>query len=234
LAVDPVRVDYFSDLLCVWAYVAEARVREMCERFAGHVAVVERHCPVFGDTATRIGKGWADRGGYAGFGAHVREVVDGFGHVSVHPELWHDVRPTTSSQAHLTLKAAQLVEQRLGLAPGQRDGLVRLPSAHLAWAIRLAFFRDAQDISHRDVLVALAEGEGLPLSDIEQEIVTGRALAGLAEDAAARERLGVAGSPTFILNEGRQKLYGNVGYRVIEANIQELLREPSAGQASWC
>lgn len=232
--VDPVRVDYFSDLLCVWAYVAEARVREMCARFPDRIVVVERFCSVFGDTATRIGDGWADRGGYEGFGAHVRDVVAGFGHVSVHPELWHEVRPTTSSQSHLILKAAQLVEQRLSLEPCERNGLVRLPSAHLAWAIRLAFFRDAYDISDSAVLRHLAESEGLPVADIEAEIATGRAFAGLAEDAAARERLGVAGSPTFVLNEGRQKLYGNVGYRVIEANIQELLREPSGGQASWC
>jgi len=234
LQTDPVRVDYFSDLLCVWAYVAEARVREVCEHFADHVVVVERYCSVFGDTATRIGEGWAERGGYDGFGAHVREVVDGFGHVPVHPGLWRTVRPTTSSQAHLTLKAVQLVEQRLGLAPCQRDGLTRLPSAHFAWAIRLAFFRDARDISDSAVLRQLAENETLPVDEIANEIATGRAFAGLAEDAAARERLRVEGSPTFVLNEGRQKLYGNVGYRVIEANIQQVLREPSAGQASWC
>jgi hypothetical protein len=44
----------------------------------------------------------------------------------------------------------------------------------------------------------------------------------------------VKGSPTMILNQGRQKLFGNVGYRIIEANIQELLREPNPDQASWC
>ena len=48
------------------------------------------------------------------------------------------------------------------------------------------------------------------------------------------ESLGVKGSPTMILNQGRQKLYGNVGYRIIEANIQELLRDPHPDQASWC
>jgi hypothetical protein len=36
------------------------------------------------------------------------------------------------------------------------------------------------------------------------------------------------------LNDGRQKLYGNVGFRIIEANIQELLRAPVGDQASWC
>ncbi len=46
--------------------------------------------------------------------------------------------------------------------------------------------------------------------------------------------MGIQGSPTFVLNEGRQKLYGNVGYRIIDANIQEMLREPRTDQASWC
>jgi len=46
--------------------------------------------------------------------------------------------------------------------------------------------------------------------------------------------VGVRGSPTLLLNQGRQKLYGNVGYGVIEATIQELLREPDAGEVSWC
>jgi hypothetical protein len=32
-------------------------------------------------------------------------------------------------------------------------------------------------------------------------------------------------------NEGRHNLFGNVGYRLIGANIEELLRQPSAAQA---
>jgi hypothetical protein len=46
---------------------------------------------------------------------------------------------------------------------------------------------------------------------------------------------GVAlGSPSLVLNEERQKLYGNVGFRVMQANIQELIRTPHADEASWC
>ena len=42
-------------------------------------------------------------------------------------------------------------------------------------------------------------------------------------------------SPSLLLNQGRQRLYGNVvGFHVIEANIQELLRKPCASDASWC
>jgi len=36
-----------------------------------------------------------------------------------------------------------------------------------------------------------------------------------------------------VFNEGRQVLTGNVGYRVIEANVRELLHT-LANQSSWC
>jgi hypothetical protein len=36
-----------------------------------------------------------------------------------------------------------------------------------------------------------------------------------------------------VLIHGRQKLYGNLGYKVIEANVEEVLRRPAAA-GSWC
>ncbi len=44
---------------------------------------------------------------------------------------------------------------------------------------------------------------------------------------------GIRGSPSWVLDGGRQILYGNVGYRVIRANAVELLRHPKE-EASWC
>jgi hypothetical protein len=35
------------------------------------------------------------------------------------------------------------------------------------------------------------------------------------------------------MNQGRQILYGHVGYRVLNANIEELLSHPE-NKASWC
>ncbi|TPV95892.1 MAG: disulfide bond formation protein DsbA, partial [Myxococcales bacterium FL481] len=34
-------------------------------------------------------------------------------------------------------------------------------------------------------------------------------------------------------NEGRQRLNGNVGFRIIEANVRELLRHTET-EHSWC
>lgn len=75
---------------------------------------------------------------------------------------------------------------------------------------------------------------GIDTAAIATLIDTGAAHARLAADHAAADKARIEGSPTLVLNEGRQKLYGNVGFRVIEANIRELLRDPSPDQASWC
>ena len=60
------------------------------------------------------------------------------------------------------------------------------------------------------------------------------AFARLATDYQDADKMRIEGSPSFVLNDGRQKLYGDVGFRIIEANIQELLRAPAGDQASWC
>ena len=63
---------------------------------------------------------------------------------------------------------------------------------------------------------------------------TGKAHALLERDLPEKQSLQLSGSPTLVLNDGWQKLYGNVGYGVIEANIKEVLKSPTAGAASWC
>jgi predicted DsbA family dithiol-disulfide isomerase len=101
-------------------------------------------------------------------------------------------------------------------------------------ALRRAFFESARDISDWRVQCAIAEQAGLDPADLERHLQNGAAHAALASDLQDASAMLIQGSPSFVLNEGRQTLYGNVGYRVMEANIQELLRAPSADQASWC
>jgi predicted DsbA family dithiol-disulfide isomerase len=211
---------FYSDVLCVWAYISQARVDEVRRRFSDRVAIDYRFCSVFGDTAHKIARGWADRGGYEAFGAHVRDAVAPFGHVRVHDELWQRNRPPSSSPAHLVLKATQRVGN------DRTEPLLR--------EIRRAFFEECRNIADWNVLRSCIEAVNVPVDSVRETIESGLAFADLEADSRDRESLMVQGSPTFILNDGRQKLYGNVGYGVIEANINELLREPHAGAASWC
>ena len=122
---------------------------------------------------------------------------------------------------------------RAGIGPGA-DDLGRTAAERLAWALRLAFFAEGRDVSREDVQLDVAGGLGLPVDALRAALRDGRAWAAVLrdyEDAAAES---VRGSPTLLLNDRRQVLYGNVGYRVIEANVEELLRHPSGDDASWC
>jgi predicted DsbA family dithiol-disulfide isomerase len=227
--VAAIPVDYFSDVLCIWAYVAQARVEALKSTFGESVHLNFRFCSVFGDTAGKIPTVWRDRGGYAGFNAHLLDVARKFSHVEVNPQLWLDVRPASSASAHLFLAAVRLSQQA---APDPGDA--PSPFERLLWALRVAFFRDGADIARLDVQRRLAEPLGFDCDAVEGFLRDGTAHAKLAADYQDADRLRIEGSPSFVLNEGRQKLYGNVGFRILEANIQELLRAPSAGEASWC
>jgi predicted DsbA family dithiol-disulfide isomerase len=127
---------------------------------------------------------------------------------------------------HLFLKAVQL-----GATKGEW-GIDTLETAMRL--MRAAFFEAARDISDRSVQRDVAERASVDMTVVEKYMADGRAHAALSTDYKEADASGVQGSPTFILNDGRQKLFGNVGYRIIEANIEELLRQPSADQASWC
>lgn len=217
---EPLALTYYSDVLCVWAHIAQPRIDEVGEHFTDTVAIDYRLCSVFGDTAHKIGVGWAGRGGYAGFAQHLHEVVAGFDHVTLHPDIWQRNAPVSSTPAHLLIKAVQRVDKR--------------QCRSVLQALRVAFFERCLDISKRSVLIDTLEAVGAPVDAVQAQIDNGMAFADLEADRREQQLLMVQGSPTIILNEGRQKLYGNIGFKVIEANIRELLRSPVDGAASWC
>ncbi len=141
-------------------------------------------------------------------------------YIRLHPGIWQDTRPVSSTPAHILLKAVQRVNEHQCRA--------------VLHELRLAFFERCLDISRRFVLESVLETVGVSVKDVRDVMDSGVAHADLEADHRDQQVLMVQGSPTFILNEGRQKLYGNVGYGIIEANIKELLRSPAAGAASWC
>jgi predicted DsbA family dithiol-disulfide isomerase len=231
---EPVHIAYFSDVLCVWAYAAQIRLDELKRHYGERVRVSYHFVPIFGCTGHRIGEGWREQGGFAGFGEHVRNVCRDFPHVQVHERIWAASAPKSSAQCHLFLKSVQLLEQKglLGKVPHDTHHGRNL-FEELVWRVRLAFFRDARDIGRLDTLFDLAGELGLPDGQLREQLENGAAMALLCRDVELRDELQVEGSPTYVLNEGRQKLYGNVGYKVIAANVEEILNRPR-DQASWC
>lgn len=229
-----IHISYVSDVLCVWAYVAEVRLDELRKEFGDSVELEYRFIPIFGATRYRIGEGWQDRGGYAGFGAHVRKVAEEFPHVKIDARVWDAVAPTTSSSAHEVLCAARLLQDEGALGLERRDDLQgRTLFENAVWRMRTAFFAEARDISNRHVLFEVAREAGLPIEALQHKVASGEAMAEVCRDIELRDQLKIEGSPTYYLNQGRQKLYGNIGYRVVSANLRELIEQPGH-QASWC
>lgn len=225
--MEPVRIFYFSDVLCVWAYIAQIRMDELKANFEDRVAIAYHFVPVFGNAREKLENRWRDRGGLKAYSDHVHEVVQKFDHVTVHPEIWVRVIPPSSTSCHLFLHAIQLLETKGILDPSDRN------FKQAVWAFREAFFTRLADISDRKTQFELAETLGLPTAAIQAQIDSGAAYAQLSRDFDLVKEQTVTVSPTLIFNEGRQRLNGNVGYRVIEANIRELLNNP-AGEQSWC
>jgi predicted DsbA family dithiol-disulfide isomerase len=219
---------FFGHLVRV-GYISQARIDAIKEQFGKGVRIEHRFCSVFGDTATEIGTTWKEKGGYAGFNARLREAASKFPHIEIHPDLWLNTRPATSMSAHLFLKAVQRGERDPGTLEQRPDKFDQA-----MWAFRRAFFKECRDISRLDVQREIVGGIGIDIGPIEQCLHSGAAFAALAADYQEAERLRIEGSPSLVLNQGRQRLYGNVGFWLIEANVQGLMRTPASDDASWC
>ncbi len=214
-----ITIEYYSDMLCVWAYFGQVKVDELQREFAGRIEIRHRFIPIFGCCEQRVGPDYPD---------FVLELARNFPHVEVHPRIWRENAPASSLPVHLVLKAVQLLEKQ-----GELDAAQGSPSERLTWNLRRAFFRDLENISEQSVLHRHLEELGIPVAAVEQLIANGKAHAELALDIEAQRERMIEGSPTFLMNEGRQRLYGNVGYRAIAANVQELL-ERRVDIPSWC
>jgi predicted DsbA family dithiol-disulfide isomerase len=133
----------------------------------------------------------------------------------------------SSSASDALDSAVQLLQERgkISRAPQARFS-GRSVFEEAIWQFRLAFFRDLRDVAARQCQIEIAQELNFPLDAIWDQVDNGSAFAAFCADLHAKEQHLIEGSPKFLLNDGRQKLYGNVGYRIIEANIDELMNEP--------
>ena len=213
-------IDYFSDVLCVWAWIAQPRLEELEKQWGDRISIRHHFVDIFGDCEKKIPARWGETDGYQKFAAHVKHSAEPFDEAVINEGIWMASRPRSSAQAHLVLRAADLVA-----------GSGRM--CDLALRVRSAFFVEAQDVSNLDLLLELASETGIDAGQVRQSLNDGSAIAALTSDLRKAAEQGVRGSPTWVLNEGRQVIYGNVGYRVLNANVEELINRPIE-EASWC
>jgi predicted DsbA family dithiol-disulfide isomerase len=209
----PLMIDYYTDILCVWAWIAQRRNDELNRQLGSDVAWRYHYVDVSGDLEGKMQDLWKDRGMFEGFADHVHQSASAFEDAPINSRIWNEVRPATSANAHLVLKA---VENTAGPEA----------SVQLARSIRQAFFVDAQDVGALSVLFNVCQETGLDLVEIRASINDGSAIASLMSDYRRANSQQIKGSPSYVIDNGRQTLYGNVGYRVLHANIEEVLKQP--------
>ncbi len=211
----PLPIAHYSDLLCVWAYVTQARMDKLHDTFGDAIDIRYQHVSVYGAALDKVDEHWGDRGGLEGYNRFVTGLVGKFGHLPVHPGVWVENTPHSSAPGHLWLCAARLAEV---------DGTLEAGSTNrLAWALRQAFFADARDISNQSVIDAVTDETGLEPTKLQPWLTDGRAHAAFCADLATTREMNIRISPTVTLNEDRQRLTGNVAYDVLEANVRSML-----------
>lgn len=233
MSQSPIVIDYYSDILCVWAYIAQVRVDEIQQAFGEKVVFKHHFFSLFGDTETRLGVGWKDKGGFDGFHDHVNAVCLQHPHVQLHPDVWKPgCQPASSATPHLMIQAIQVLVNK-GALDNPRDGNQKTLVEQVICAIRRAFFEQGRNIGDMAVLWDILGDYGIDRAEVQRVLDDGSALALHSHQNEKRYTLQLEGSPTYILDGGRQKLFGNVGYRVIQANIEQLLKDKST-EMSWC
>ena len=216
----PLVIDYYTDVLCIWAWIAQRRIEELEKQWPGKIELKYHYVDIFGNVPEKMANQWQARGGYDGFAQHVQHSAADYENAPVHSELWQQVRPATSANAHLFLKA---IELQCGCHI----------AAEMALCVRKAFFIENRDIGQLETLYVLAAENQLDVDAIQQSVENGTAMAALMSDYQKARQQGIKGSPSYVMDGGRQVLYGNVGYRVLSANVEELLKNPQ-DEASWC
>jgi predicted DsbA family dithiol-disulfide isomerase len=223
-STSPIEFAYWSDPLCIWALVAQPRLDRLLESFGDRLRVDYHVVPVFGSVAWRFTQGpWA-AGGIDGRVSATQRIACEHGRDDVSGECWRRRPPASSWSPGVAIKAVCSMERAGLAAPGA--------GAQYQRRVREAFFVDELDVAHRAVQLRLAEELDLPRPALEERLDDGSALALLWEDHRLREEQQIQGSPTYVFDGGRARLYGNFPAGILEATIRELIRGQSPGCSS--
>jgi len=215
-----IETDFYTDPLCVWALVAEPKIDAVQAEFGDRLVVRHRVLPVFGSIDARFSTGvWAKGGIDARVAATARAAWLG-GFKTVSGAGWRHEPASSWGPSAVAAGVRQLEDAGEVPAGSTREALRGL---------RHRFFLDDVDVTRRDEQRRVLEEAGLPADRVFRLIDDGPALARLAEAVERRATLRIDGSPTWIFDGGRARLFGNVGLRVVRSTIQALLDGEESG-----
>jgi len=213
--VDTLAFEYWSDPLCIWAFVAQSKLEHVLDRWERCIDVRYHVVPIFGSVVGRLRDGvWAKQG-VEGRAETTRRVAAAQGREDVSGAIWLDDCPASSWPPCVALKAVFAMESVEEIAPGS--------GAAYQLAMRERFFIENKNVARRSEQLTLAEALELPRASLERRLDDGSAAAALWEDHERRESMRIQGSPTYVFEGGRAMLYGNFPVHVLTATVAELV-----------
>jgi len=215
-----IETDFYTDPMCIWALVAEPKLARLEATFGDKLQVRHRVLPLFGSIDERFATGSWAASGIAGRVAATARVAKAQGIDGVSGAGWEHAPASSWGPSAVVAAVAHLV--RGGVLPSES-------TQRAMYGLRHAFFFDDKDITRRAVQEEVLESLELPVAQVLALVDEGPAWARLSEARDARDALRLDGSPTWIFDGGRAKLFGNVDDRVLHATVQALLDGEEAG-----
>ncbi len=207
----PLTIDFYSDILCIWGWVGQHHNRQLLKRW-DHTQVEWRfrYLELYGDVKARVEKNFRGEEAWDKYASAAERLVSKFEGLSVHPDIWRKTRPTTSMMAHQTIKA---VEQTHG----------ELAAIEYSNRVREAFFAEARDVSQASVLTELLKEQSIAHHDLTTHLQDGSALAKTIAEFRQAENDKIPGSPSWVMDNNRYRLFGNVKPEIIIATVDSLI-----------
>lgn len=217
-AAVPTRIpaEYWSVPLCIWAYVAQGRLEALMAAHGDQFELRYHVVPVFGSVPARFAPGdaWAAQGP-AGRQKATARIAAAQGHPEVSGAVWVDDTPSSSWAPAAAIQAAFRMQGRGELAPGTAEAF--------QLDLRRAFFVHNRNIARRAVWLERAEAAQISRGAMEALVDDGTALALVAQDDQRRQEDWIQGSPTWVFDGGRARVYGNFAPAVLTATVDTLL-----------
>ncbi len=114
-----VTLDYYRELLCIWAYVSQVQqvhIAALQKEFTDRIRINRRYLPLFGDTAQRIGRD--HEGGFERYAEHLATVAAAFDRIAIHRDVWRKMRPASVLNDHLEAAGSDIDQVRTEIDAG--------------------------------------------------------------------------------------------------------------------
>lgn len=197
----------WAEYYCPWCYVAAVRLHKIIPEYQGRVRLVERAFPL--------------------------EVYGG--------------GPPDRRELELEIWLAALQEPEAVFKPfGDHWPTTTLPAFEAAWCafqqgeaaghefdlrIRRAFFAEGRNIGQREVMLDLAREASLDMDDFTRHFNSGEARAAILEEGRlGKERYGVRGTPTIMLDDGTKLRHPMAYAKIRDGKILSVGKLPCCGE----